>query len=460
MRRCSLVLWTALLLGQLPAALAEEPTLEALKATHESEVQKIQAAHAESRKKPLEAYAAALPGAVEALKKAGDPDPVLQAVAEKQRFEVERTIPFQPDAKLPKTIQNLQSACSEALQAAEVEKNRRVVALTQKYVAVLDGLMKSLTTQEKLDMALNVKAEKERAASIMAQAESRQPKPSSVVDDRTPVSKHPTVGRAWQNSLGMKFVPVPGTPVLFCIWETRVQDFRAFAEDKANNGGYDYRSGREPHVLKADGWKQRGWEYGWNNPGFRQGVTHPVTCVSWEDAKKFCDWLTRRERQAGLLSLKQSYRVPQDWEWSVAVGLNETYDGTPRSKTEKIADVYPWGTQWPPPRGAGNYAGTEARSSDWPSSAATMPGYRDGFARTAPVGSFDANRLGLFDLGGNVWEWCADCYDEQSAERVVRGGSWHHSDARNLLSSLRGSNTPDDRSGDRGFRCVLVVSTP
>lgn len=206
------------------------------------------------------------------------------------------------------------------------------------------------------------------------------------------------------NSLGMKFVPVEGTDVLFCIWETRVQDFEAFVNDRTGNGGFDYRQGMQPFVLKSDDWKQRGWGFGWNGPGFAQAEDHPVTCVSWEDAQAFCRWLTRKERREGKLNAEQSYRLPQDWEWSVAVGLNESRFGWPEDKDEKIADVYPWGTQWPPPDGAGNYAGAEAANRDWPSDFGVIAGYRDPFPRTSPVGRFDANRHGLYDLGGNVWE--------------------------------------------------------
>ena len=129
------------------------------------------------------------------------------------------------------------------------------------------------------------------------------------------------------NSLGMKFVPVAGTDVLFSVWDVRVQDYQAFASAK----GLD-----------------------WEKPSFEQGPTEPAVNVSWEDAKAFCAWLTEKERGEGRLTAGQSYRLPMDWEWSVAVGLNEPRAGTPKEKDGQIKDVYPWGAQWPPPRGAGN----------------------------------------------------------------------------------------------------------
>ncbi|NLH72766.1 MAG: formylglycine-generating enzyme family protein, partial [Verrucomicrobia bacterium] len=153
------------------------------------------------------------------------------------------------------------------------------------------------------------------------------------------------------------------------------------------------------------------------------------------------------------------YRLPRDWEWSVAVGLNESRSGTPREKSEKVQGVYPWGTQWPPPHGAGNYAGSEARDGDWPSDWSAIEGYRDGYARTSPVGSFVANQYGLYDLGGNVWEWCEDWYDDEQKYRVLRGASWSNYEPRYLLSSRRDRAAPAYRGDVIGFRCVLVCGS-
>jgi hypothetical protein len=84
----------------------------------------------------------------------------------------------------------------------------------------------------------------------------------------------------WQNSLGMKFVPIPGTQVLFSIWDTRVQDFQIFVEQT----GYDATGGM--YSMGNDGLKQRGGS--WREPGFEQGPTHPVVGVSSVDAKAIC----------------------------------------------------------------------------------------------------------------------------------------------------------------------------
>ena len=85
-----------------------------------------------------------------------------------------------------------------------------------------------------------------------------------------------------------------------------------------------------------------------------------------------------------------------------------------------------------------------------------IAGYNDGFVNTSPVGSFAANRFGLFDLGGNAWQWCEDWFDQDRKERVLRGASWHYHDRATLLSSNRGHNLPGDRYNGNGFRCVLA----
>jgi formylglycine-generating enzyme required for sulfatase activity len=97
-----------------------------------------------------------------------------------------------------------------------------------------------------------------------------------------------TKDHPWVNSLGMKFVPVAGTQVLFSVWDTRVQDFETFVKST----GYDATAGMyslDKHELS--GWGQRGAT--WKEPGFSQGPTHPVVGVSWNDAKEFCKWLTK-----------------------------------------------------------------------------------------------------------------------------------------------------------------------
>lgn len=245
----------------------------------------------------------------------------------------------------------------------------------------------------------------------------------------------------WENSLGMKFVPVKGTPVLFCIWHTRVQDFTAFvAATKGSAAAATLAAAKE---LGKD----------WQSPGFKQEPTHPVCDVSWEEAHAFCQWLTKKERAEGRLAANLQYRLPTDAEWSVAVGLGPETGATPHEKDSKIK-VYPWGVQLPPSKGAGNYYGEENRKSKYDSH--LIVGYDDGFKVTSPVGSFPANAFGLYDMGGNMWQWCEDLLDPPLPARVLRGGAWCTNDPTLMFSTSRAAAPPDSHYNFNGFRCVLA----
>jgi hypothetical protein len=227
------------------------------------------------------------------------------------------------------------------------------------------------------------------------------------------------------NSLGMKFVPVEitggptsGKRVLFSVWDTRAQDYSEYAREK----------GVTPE-----------------KPSFEQEPTHPVVCVSWYDAKSFCKWLTARERSSGSLGPRDEYRLPSDHEWSCAVGIGrqENAEATPESKSGQLGQIYPWGTDWPPPKGAGNYD-TSLQV--------------DEFQYTSPVGSFAANENGLYDMGGNVWQWCEDWYNTKEQYLVLRGASWFTLGEIYLRSAYRYSVHGSDRYDIDGFRCVLAIS--
>jgi hypothetical protein len=241
------------------------------------------------------------------------------------------------------------------------------------------------------------------------------------------------------NSLGMKFVPAGTAGVLFCQTDTTRGKWREFIQAT----GRDMSGGMFVLRVDADG-KTFVWQEdaaaSWENPGFEQTDEHPVVGVSWEDAKAFCAWLSKKEGR--------EYRLPSDAEWSAAVGGGK----------------YPWGESWPPPKGAGNYGSSLSV---------------DEYENTSPVGSFGANLYGLYDMGGNVWQWCQDEYkatmsDEEALEknpslktekasdgtpfRVLRGASWSGHVSLVLRSSYRSKDLPGIRFDYRGFRVVLVVS--
>src|ERR1041384_3205602 len=156
------------------------------------------------------------------------------------------------------------------------------------------------------------------------------------------------------------------------------------------------------------------------NPStFKKGPDYPVEQTSWQDAKDFCARL--KTVLPTELQAKISFRLPTDEEWSVAVGLPEEFGRIPADKSRKIKNVYPWGSEWPPPTNAGNYADSINKKKY---GAAFVAGIHDGFADTAPVGSFPPNQYGLYDMGGNVWEWCEDWIDDEENIRVVRGAAF------------------------------------
>ena len=242
----------------------------------------------------------------------------------------------------------------------------------------------------------------------------------------------------WENSLGMKFVPVPGTDVLFSIWETRVQDYEAFFRATSHKG--------------SEGWRDPGASGQSWAAGFSQTPLHPVAGVTWDDAEAFCRWLTVKERATGTLSAGQEFRLPTDAEWSLAVGLPAETGATPEEKDGKIPNVDPWGAGFPPPKGSGNYSG---EGDGW---WAKIDGYADGAKFTAKVGSYTANRLGIHDLGGNVWEWCSDWFNAERKDRVIRGASFLQGAPGVLLSSSHSRKPPGTRDFfNLGFRCVVTV---
>lgn len=259
--------------------------------------------------------------------------------------------------------------------------------------------------------------------------------PGEFLEARMTLRKNQGVvfGREWENGLGMKFVPL-GKDLMVSIWETRVKDYRQFT--------------RESRYIV---------------PGpieFEQSDLHPVVNVSRKDAEAFCKWLTKRERLKERISQNHYYRLPTDLEWSRMVGLDdEGFDASPSARDARKKEVHPWGTTWEESNVApGNFADMQAALSPNLDVDRTIPGYDDGFAFTAPVGSFSANDLGLYDLSGNVQEWVSDSYSKQADSElgVLRGGGWKTYQVENLYSGSRNAVPPDFADEMYGFRVVLA----
>ena len=171
----------------------------------------------------------------------------------------------------------------------------------------------------------------------------------------------------------------------------------------------------------------------------------PVEKVSWDDVQAF---IQKLNRQTG-----RQYRLPTEAEWEYAAG-----NGPKHGK-------YSWGNGRPTAAAGGNLADETAKKS-FPEWNAFINGYNDGFVYTAPVGKFGANEFGLYDITGNVWEWCSDVYlpdfysnspvsnpqgPAAGNQRVLRGGSWN-SNLSDCRVSNRNAGKPDKRSNLIGFR--------
>lgn len=233
------------------------------------------------------------------------------------------------------------------------------------------------------------------------------------------------------NSLGMKFVPLPEAGVSMCVHETRKQDYAAFAAAVA------------------------GINNAWRTPvldGIPASTAddHPVVNVSGYDAEAFCRWLSQKE--------KRVYRLPSWREWSLAVGVAdlEKPDITYADMRLVVKGRYPWGTEWPPPpKAAGNIADVTLLKAN--PKAGIIPDYDDGHATTAPVMSYAANELGIFDLAGNVTEWVSEFVTKHD-QRKLRGSSW----TMGRRPGEHQSSSPGDggqplnlRWANIGFRCVM-----
>jgi len=170
-------------------------------------------------------------------------------------------------------------------------------------------------------------------------------------------------------------------------------------------------------------------EWGWQDD-------HPIVNVSWYDAKAFCDW-------AG-------YRLPTEAEWEFAA----------RNRGEPIQ--YAWGNDFPSNQKGGNVADESLKKHN--PKTTIFENYNDGYPYTSAVASFSPNPLGLYDMTGNVWEWCADWYGEYRENpqidpkgpdagqyKVLRGGSWIN-DPQSSRTTNRFKNRPKNWYNCYGFR--------
>ncbi len=178
---------------------------------------------------------------------------------------------------------------------------------------------------------------------------------------------------------------------------------------------------------------------------------YPVVGVSWYDAEAYCEW---KSLQTG-----KKFRLPTEAEWELAAAGG----GAAKNK-------YSWGNGAPQIAKGGNVADEELKAV-YPDLRMIWRAYDDNFVYTAPVGKFGANAYGVYDMTGNVWEWCYDWYGENEyqrkegnnpagpvtgKEKTLRGGSWSDTPEKLRIAFRRGM-PPAFRSNNLGFRVVVVV---
>jgi formylglycine-generating enzyme required for sulfatase activity len=244
-------------------------------------------------------------------------------------------------------------------------------------------------------------------------------------------------------------------PFYMGTYEVTKGEFRKFVE--ATNYQTEAERGETGGggLNEAQNKFERGPRYTWQNTGWKPyDDTHPVVNVSWNDTQRFCKWLSSQEKTA--------YRLPTEAEWEYACRAGtETlfWNGDAPENLTQVANV------------------RDLTAIEKFPMLKTMMKTSDGYACTAPVGSYPANPWGLHDMHGNVTEWTADVYDfnayrnragtttvdpfvtsgaESLPLRVWRGGSWG-SLSMIARSAVRLKSTPDYRYYDAGFRVVAAA---
>ena len=221
-------------------------------------------------------------------------------------------------------------------------------------------------------------------------------------------------------------------------YEVTRGQYAAFVKDTGRPSGpscWSYKNGSWVDQSGAD----------WRKPGFAQDDKHPAVCISLTDALAYIEWLNHKTGQV--------FRLPTEAEWEYA------------ARAGKTTSRY-WGDN---PDDACEYANVADQTAKrdipgWPSSW-TIHNCPDGYAYTAPVGSFKPNDFQLYDMLGNAWEWTCSAYQDNysgdekkclsnndaTVRRAVRGGSWFLT-PQNLRSAARDGYDPTERNYYFGFR--------
>jgi formylglycine-generating enzyme required for sulfatase activity len=218
-----------------------------------------------------------------------------------------------------------------------------------------------------------------------------------------------------------------------CATEVTVGQFRKFTEET----GYktEAERGDQAWVVSGGIWTPKP-DANWKNPYIPQTDTHPVVCVSWNDALEFCAWLSKKTGQ------KIGLPTGAEWEYACRAGTETRYY---TGNTESDLDRAGW--YW-------RNSGDSHLSGDY-----ILARLIENHCGTHPVGQKIPNAWGLCDMTGNVWEWCMDRVDKDyytskpSDNRVFRGGGWYER-AEYLRIAYRHWRRPSHSYWGLGFRIV------
>jgi formylglycine-generating enzyme required for sulfatase activity len=211
------------------------------------------------------------------------------------------------------------------------------------------------------------------------------------------------------------------------------------AKYEVTQGEYLAVMGSNPSWFNGDHTSAEGQNYGTD-------LSRPVETVSWDDATNYCSQLTQRERAAGRIGTNSVYRLPTEAEWEYAC---RAWTSTRLSYGDD-----------PGYTNLTNYAWWDANSG----------------GTTHPVGQKLPNPWGLYDMHGNVWEWCQDWWSENlpggmaldppgpatGSDRMFRGGGWGGwlDNVGSCRSAGRGIVDPYSGSSGLGFRVALAPGQP
>lgn len=368
----------------------------------------------------------------------GSVTPASQLAGVPSQFDALITQSMSDDAaKRPQTVQDMREAVERIRESQTVTAKRRRALKMSAYCAVA---------------ALSV-----ASAAILGmwwQREAMKPPPAPVY--AAPASA--TRERPWINSLGMTFVPVPETTVLWCMHETRRGEYAQFYQmDRATLPQWRMNTLKTKRTEYIPLITKEGWIIGkgdWREPGFPQTDAHPVVGVDLRDSRSFCVWLTWKEQQEGRLGPGMRYRLPRNEEWVFATGYKSSGEEKgPRKRRETSPEIEV-------ALAAANFAGEEVRLQLWPTDWPIRE-LHDAFPRTAPCGSFPGNAHGLHDLFGNVAEWVDTlrpaASTKDSPTYSVRGGSWSMGGLSTMHPSTRIAANQNFMRSDIGFRVVLEI---